>query len=543
MQLSHLSIRNKILVLGSAVSLLFVIAMLFIKSANDRIGNNFNQFYQHNYQVSLLIGQIRQAQADIIGNVRGLQVVYLLGLLEQVPEFRAIIDENTSKTPELVKALKANYSGDPRLLNSFEDKLQTYQNNTWQFVSDMESSPNHQAPYPVFRAFVDSYAALNLQFDQIEQASNDRAVQANADTVAAISNANIVFYISILLAVVIAFVLSQWIAGGLVKGINRVKATAEALASGHLDVLSDVPGKDEVSVLSRAIDSTVQRLKNTVGGIVSSSTLVAENSRILQEANNNIQVAAGEVSEHTILAVTAIEELSTTSKSIASNTSDSARASDQMMGLAQRGIESSNHTQSVVQRLVSTLQETSGVVNDLHGESRKIESILEVIRGIAEQTNLLALNAAIEAARAGEQGRGFAVVADEVRGLAQRSQTSVNEIEQMLTQLQQACGSAVDMMADSTSEADQAESRMAETNQLLADIMNMIHEVNEQTQQIATAAEEQSAVAADISQNIHTVQALSDKTSAIASDTVQCSDDMQRVSQDVRQQVSFFQVK
>ncbi|KDM91812.1 methyl-accepting chemotaxis protein [Photobacterium galatheae] len=542
MQLSHLSIRNKILVLGSAVSLLFVVAMLFIKSANDRIGRNFSEFYEHNYQVSSLIGQIRQAQADILGNVRGLQVVYLLGLKEQVPEFRAIIDKNSAKTPALVRTLKEDYSGDPALFSEFEAKLNTYQKNTQQFVSDMQSSPNHRAPYPVFRAFVDSYAELNLQFDRIQRASQESAVRANHDTVNAISDANMVFYISIVLALLMAFVLSHWIARGLVNGISRVKATAEALASGHLDVLSHVEGRDEVAQLSSAIDSTVHRLQNTVSGIVSSSALVAENSHILQEANNNIQVAAGEVSEHTIQAVTAIEELSTTSRSIASNTSDSARASDQMMGLAERGIESSNHTQSVVQRLVTTLQQTSGVVNELHGESRKIESILEVIRGIAEQTNLLALNAAIEAARAGEQGRGFAVVADEVRGLAQRSQTSVNEIEQMLTQLQQACGSAVDMMADSTAEADQAESRMAETNQLLDDIMHMIHQVNEQTQQIATAAEEQSAVAADISQNIHVVQSLSDKTASIAADTVQCSDDMQRVSQEVKAQVSFFRV-
>ncbi|WP_051288276.1 methyl-accepting chemotaxis protein [Photobacterium halotolerans] len=542
MQLSHFSIRNKILVLGGAVSLMFVIAMLFIKSANDRIGSNFSEFYQHNYKVSQLISQIRQAQADIIGNVRGLQVVYLLGLYEQVPEFNAIVDKNSAITPELVKELKKDYNGDPQLLADFEQKLSTYQANTHQFVSDMESAPDHQAPYPVFRAFVDSYQALNQQFDKIQQASAQMAIQANQDTLQSIKTANTVFYVSIILAVLIAFVLSHWIARGLVGGISRVKATAEALASGHLDVLSNVKGTDEVAQLSSAIDSTVNRLNSTVAGIVRSSTLVTENSRILQDANNNIQVAAGEVSEHTIQAVTAIEELSTTSKSIAVNTSDSARASDQMMELAERGIESSEHTQSVVQRLVATLQDTSGVVNELHGESRKIESILEVIRGIAEQTNLLALNAAIEAARAGEQGRGFAVVADEVRGLAQRSQSSVNEIEQMLAQLQQACSSAVDMMADSTTEADQAEARMSETNQLLADIMNMINQVNEQTQQIATAAEEQSAVAADISQNIHTVQALSDKTSSIASETVQCSDGMHRVSQEVVEQVSFFQV-
>jgi len=367
-------------------------------------------------------------------------------------------------------------------------------------------------------------------------------VQQNLQAGKAIKNADFIFYSSIVIALIAAWLLSIFIVKDIVKRLANVKQAAQAMAKGELNSGCPMAGSDEIAELARALDSSIANLNRTLSAINDSTLVVTNNSQTLLGSNQGIQEAVTDVSGHTIQVVTAIEEFSATSKNIAANTAQAATTSDEMTALANHGIESSNQTKEAVVSLVENLSQTSVVVDLLHQESGKIESILDVIRNIAEQTNLLALNAAIEAARAGELGRGFAVVADEVRNLAQRSQSSVREIETMLAQLGQACSNAVNMMAESSDIAGKTEQSVIESHQLLGDMLAMIHELNGQTQQIATAAEQQSAVATDISENMHLVKSLSDKTAKIANETEKYSEEMNKVSLKAKEQVGYFQL-
>ncbi|MCW8331157.1 methyl-accepting chemotaxis protein [Photobacterium sp. SDRW27] len=543
MNVNKLSIKAKLLFLIFLISTIFIFSSFYIKSANNKVANNFNQFYNHTFSVTISFENIKSTQTDIMLNIRGLQISYLLGLTQQIDGYIEEVNSSIRTTPALMENLKNEFTGEIAQIHKLESQINTFQEKSQAFIKAMQISENNKAPYPVFAAFRDSYVELEKQFELLTQLNNKNADDSYLEASESISNADLMFYVSIVVALLVAALIAVLFSNKMIHNINRVKDAAVDLSKGKLTTHCDVEGGDEIALLSDALNTTIQNLNNTLMAISQSTRVVTHNSQSLLEANSNIQNASVEVSDNTVQAVTAIEELTITSKDIANNISDTAHTSDTMTALAHKGIESSTETKDAVIELVQNLDQTSGVVGQLRDESTKIESILDVIRGISEQTNLLALNAAIEAARAGEQGRGFAVVADEVRSLAQRSQSSVNEIETMLTQLSSACEHAVQMMAASTEIATSAEDRVVASNQMIEEILAMIQQVNVQTQQIATAAEEQSSVAAEISTNMHVVQELSTKAAQISSDTVASSNEMNQVSQQVQEQVRFFELR
>ena len=197
-------------------------------------------------------------------------------------------------------------------------------------------------------------------------------------------------------------------------------------------------------------------------------------------------------------------------------------------------------TIALIQRLSGQVDSTAKVIDQVKQDSDAITSVLDVIRGIAEQTNLLALNAAIEAARAGEQGRGFAVVADEVRTLAQRTAQSTGDIQRMIEGLQQGATQATDAMRISLSQAQEGRDKVAETGDILAQVLQGINGINDKNTQIASAAEQQAAVADEINKKILNISDVAVQTSAGAEQTASTSRELARLAEQLQQLVGRF---
>ncbi|WP_432653220.1 methyl-accepting chemotaxis protein [Pseudomonas syringae] len=291
-----------------------------------------------------------------------------------------------------------------------------------------------------------------------------------------------------------------------------------------------------------ALSDMQNSLKSTIGQISSAADQLAsaaeelnavteEGSRGLTRQNDEIQLAATAVTEMTA----AVEE-------VARNAMSTSDASKRTSTEAATGRDQARDAVSAINDVSAEISSSTSMVEELAGRVREIGQVLDVIRGIAEQTNLLALNAAIEAARAGEQGRGFAVVADEVRALAARTQASTGEIETMIGSVQASADQAVRAMGNSRTLASNTQSLAQATGQSLERIAQSIAEINDRNMLIATASEEQSHVAREVDRNLINIQDLSTQTAAGAHQTSASSQELSRLAISFNNLVGKFKV-
>ncbi|RMR09594.1 Methyl-accepting chemotaxis protein [Pseudomonas syringae pv. helianthi] len=291
-----------------------------------------------------------------------------------------------------------------------------------------------------------------------------------------------------------------------------------------------------------ALSDMQTSLKSTIGQISSAADQLAsaaeelnavteEGSRGLTRQNDEIQLAATAVTEMTA----AVEE-------VARNAMSTSDASKRTSTEAATGRDQAREAVSAINNVSAEISSSTSMVEELAGRVREIGQVLDVIRGIAEQTNLLALNAAIEAARAGEQGRGFAVVADEVRALAARTQASTGEIETMIGSVQASADQAVRAMGNSRTLACNTQSLAQATGQSLERITQSIAEINDRNMLIATASEEQSHVAREVDRNLVNIQDLSTQTAAGAHQTSASSQELSRLAISFNNLVGRFKV-
>lgn len=345
---------------------------------------------------------------------------------------------------------------------------------------------------------------------------------------------------TILLALVITGVLAYIITRTITLPIHQAVAAAELVAGGNLSKRIDSEGQDEPARLLAGLALMQDSLRNTINHIANSSIQLAsateelhsvaeDSSRTLQRQNSEIQQAA-----------TAVTEMSAAVDEVARNAVSTSEASNQSAQLAEDGRSRVRQTVSSIENMTQEVGKTSQLIEGLAAQSQDIGKVLDVIRAIAEQTNLLALNAAIEAARAGEAGRGFAVVADEVRALAHRTQVSTKEIEQMIAAIQGGTHSAVESMRESTDHARDTLAIAQQAGVALDEIYARSGTISERNLLIASASEEQAAVAREVDRNIINISDLSTQSAAGANQTSASAQELARLATELNSLVSRF---
>ncbi|MBK5408562.1 methyl-accepting chemotaxis protein [Pseudomonas sp. TH34] len=342
--------------------------------------------------------------------------------------------------------------------------------------------------------------------------------------------------VAALMTVLLAWLLTRSIVTPLQKAVEA----AETIAGGNLTKLIEVDGKDEPARLLGALAAMQNNLRQTIQHIAGSATQLAsaaeELSAVTEEASKGLQQQNNEIDQ----AATAVNEMTAAVEEVARNAVSTSEASSQSNQAAREGRDRVVETVGAIQTMTQDVQNTSVLIEGLATQGRDIGKVLDVIRAIAEQTNLLALNAAIEAARAGEAGRGFAVVADEVRALAHRTAQSTQEIEKMVAGIQSGTGEAVQSMQQSNQRTQSTLEMARAAGVALEQITQSISLINERNLVIASASEEQAQVSREVDRNLVNIRDLATQSAAGANQTSAASHELSRLAVDLNGMVARF---
>ncbi|QXH58289.1 methyl-accepting chemotaxis protein [Pseudomonas maumuensis] len=383
---------------------------------------------------------------------------------------------------------------------------------------------------------------MTATLNELIELNNHQANSATDLAEAVYNGAKVWVGVLLVIALSLTVVLALALTRSIVRPLGQSLKVAETVATGDLTPQITVQGDDEPARLLAALKSMQQSLRETIGRISDSASQLAsaseELSAVTEDATHGLQQQSMEIEQ----AATAVNQMTAAVEEVASNavaTSEASRESDQ---IARRGREQVRATVTAIEALATGVAGNAEEVGQLAQQVHDISKVLDVIGSIAEQTNLLALNAAIEAARAGEAGRGFAVVADEVRALAHRTQSSTQEIEQMIVAIRSGAERAVQGMQHSDAQARSTLDGAHAAGQALEAIAAAIGQINERNLVIASASEQQAQVAREVDRNLTTIRDLAHQSSAGAEETSAASQALSRLAVDLNTLVQRFSV-
>jgi len=485
------------------------------------------------YELKLAVVQVQQWLTDISAT-RGLD-----GLNDGFDQAA----ENAAKAKQLIEELARLVPEEQALLDGFREHFDTY------YAAGRRMAEAYVAGGPeqgnkLMADFDEAAEKLQGDLQTLMEHAQEHSY-SSLDHSVALARQGKLWVIGSGVALVLLMLLGGWYIGRVVIGaLAETGRLASELAEGDGDLTRrlDDSRKDEIGTVSRSINhfvADIGKLVGTVNGVA--TQLGASSNELMQLADQGRSKAGVQLSE-TEAVSTAMTEMKSSADEIARTVAETAEFSANAAQQTRQGNRAVQNAAGVIKSLEAEIERAQTVINQLGDDSSNIGSVLDVIRGISEQTNLLALNAAIEAARAGEQGRGFAVVADEVRTLASRTQQSTEEIQTMITTLQSRAGESVKMMAESRDMAVASVSEVEQALQVLESIEQGVNGIQDMTSRIVTAAEQQSEVSGEMDRNVVRIAELARDTVSSAEQVASASTQLGGMSSEINGLLRHFKV-
>ncbi|MBD1389717.1 methyl-accepting chemotaxis protein [Neiella sp. HB171785] len=526
-------------IFGTAIVVLIVVSL----SATRQLGNDTSTFSDSFLpRVNFLL----QADRDLYQSILAERT--LISIDSSHPDYAALVtqhQENIQQAADRVKSAQAlaTDSAQLRMYNDFQSELSRWQTVSNNVLSTAADSKQRAATMSVGQSTEQFERARDL-IDKLTELTEQEAAASIKHSREIRENVTWTIWSVAIIGIVVAFSIAYVTAIYSTNVIHDVRDRIRDIAEGEGDLTQriKVQGKDEIGELCVAFNSFVENQAGIIGHIKGAmSGLNNELGKATRQITKAQQATSNQQAENDQIA-TAVTEMAATVQEVARNASDAASATHKADTDVDNGRAVVNKTVESIEDLVSDIEKSAQVIQRVETGSHEIGTVMDVISSIAEQTNLLALNAAIEAARAGEQGRGFAVVADEVRTLAQRTQESTSSIRDIIERLQSESAAAVEAMKASQNGTQQVVELAAQTGDVLEQISVAVKSIADMNTQIAAASEEQSSTADQISENGVRIKQIAEETYQITLDVTSANERVGSHTNEVAQLVGRFKI-
>ena len=539
--LINLSIRTRLLAGFGIVmflsALLAFIALFSIRTINGDIDRIVNDRWPKTVQANNIIDNINVV-ARALRNAIILEDDQLVQQeLDRIPEAIRIVTDNIDKLEKTVSSDKGK-----QLLNELKGKRVAYRDDLTKAMQLIKEGKKKEAGLYLVHTLRKTQSAYFVATAELIKYQSQLMDESGKDAASKARQAQKLILALILLAMVFSVGVSLFVVRSISGALSEGVDVANRLATGDLTASVTIRSTDEIGTLMTAMDNMVKSLRLLIGKIKYAADNMASGSEQLSASAEEISRGMNEQTSRSTQIATAAEQMSQTVVDVAKNTSNIAQISTQAFDHAKDGEGVVKRSVDEVQAIASTVAESSQVMKRLGESSGQIGDIVGVINDIADQTNLLALNAAIEAARAGEQGRGFAVVADEVRKLAERTTQATSQINSMISSIQSEVAHAGVAMNNATLRVESGVEFSRKTGDSLSNIVSSVNTLQSMVQQIASATEEMSSVSETISSDIHGIAAGSKEISAGSGQIAQASSDLARLATELQSVVRQFKV-
>lgn len=513
------------------------VSLIIQKSATEDI---FNHNFK-NYQTTATVGKdLASVHANVYKAISWANANYDAKKIEQLgKEQLSALDRSVEAIATALKK-KDNIKEEADLLQSVSNSLAEYKKAAYSAIDLSGSDLNMATMY--MNTADNKFQILYKNLHELLELQNKLSQDRYDFSLKSFHSALIIFIIMVALAIGVSLLVSIAISNLVTAPIEKTIIVTEKIAEGDLTQKIDLYSNDEIGKLVSAIRTMGERLKSVLSETKSTADNVASAGQELSASSEQMSQGVADQSGKASQIASASEKMSQTIVNVAANSSTMAASAIETAKVAKQGKEIVSKSVDEVKAIATTVNKSAQLMSSLGERSRQIGNIVKVIKDISDQTNLLALNAAIEAARAGEQGRGFAVVADEVRKLAERTTTATSEIGAMIGSIQQEVEEAIDNMNEGTKRVEIGVEFASKAGDALHIIVNSVEDLQSIVQQIASSTEEMSTVSEQISGDIGMIASVTEDTSASSEHIAQSASNLAKLSSDLQSLVGQFKL-